>query len=145
MAPPGSPRSPAAPTGTLALADGLRDGGVEVRRTFDTVTVRVPEQADDVLREAVARGVNLRRVDDDTLSMSTDETTTGEDLLAVWGAFGVAGGEPVPADGEPRWWDGATLTSDYLTHPVFSSHRSETAMLRYLRRPPTATSRSIGA
>ena len=119
-----------------ALAQGLRQGGVEVlnRAFFDTVTVRVPGQADDVLREAVARGVNLHRVDDDTVSISTDETTTGEDLLAVWGAFGVAGGEAVPADGEPRWWGGATRTSDYLTHPVFSSHRSETAMLRYLRR-----------
>jgi glycine dehydrogenase len=119
-----------------ALAEGLRRGGVEVLNGafFDTVTVRVPGQADDVLREAVARGVNLYRVDDDTVSISTDETTTGEDLLAVWGAFGVAGGEPVPAEGEPQWWDGATRTSDYLTHPVFSSHRSETAMLRYLRR-----------
>ena len=119
-----------------ALADGLRDGGVDVLTDafFDTVTVRVPGQADDVLREAVARGVNLRRIDDDTLSMSTDETTTGEDLLAVWGAFGVAGGEPAPSDADPAWWDGAVRTSDYLTHPVFSTHHSETAMLRYLRR-----------
>jgi glycine dehydrogenase len=119
-----------------ALADGLRDGGVEVLTGmfFDTLTVRVPGQADDVLREAAARGVNLRRVDDDTISMTTDETTSGEDLLAVWGAFGVAGGAPVPADEEPAWWDGATRTSDYLTHPVFHTHHSETAMLRYLRR-----------
>ena len=119
-----------------ALAEGLRQGGVEVLNGafFDTVTVRVPGQADDVLREAVARGVNLHRVDDDTVSISTDETTTGEDLLAVWGAFGVAGGEPIAAHGDPQWWDGATRTSDYLTHPVFASHRSETAMLRYLRR-----------
>ncbi len=119
-----------------ALADGLRDGGVDVLTDafFDTVTVRVPDQADDVLREAVARGVNLRRIDDDTLSMSTDETTTGEDLLAVWGAFGVAGGVPAPSEADPAWWDGAVRTSDYLTHPVFSTHHSETAMLRYLRR-----------
>ena len=119
-----------------ALADGLREGGVQVLTGafFDTITVRVPGQADDVLREALARGVNLRRVDADTVSLSTDETTIGEDLLAVWGAFGVAGGEPAPAQGEPRWWDGAARTSDYLTHPVFSAYRSETAMLRYLRR-----------
>jgi len=118
------------------LAAGLRDGGVEVvtRAFFDTVTVRTPGQADDIVREAVARGVNLRRVDDDTLSISTDETTTGEDLLAVWGAFGVAGGEPLPDESAPSWWAGATRTSDYLTHPVFHTHHSETAMLRYLRR-----------
>ncbi len=119
----------------VALADGLRDGGVEVvtRSFFDTVTVRVPGRADDVLREAVARGVNLLRVDDDTMSISTDETTTGEDLLAVWAAFGVTGGEPDPTTGA-SWWDGAHRTSGYLAHPVFHAHHSETAMLRYLRR-----------
>ncbi len=119
-----------------ALAAGLQHGGVDVvtGAFFDTVTVRAPGQADDIIGEAVARGVNLRRIDDDTLSMSTDETTTGEDLLAVWGAFGVAGGEPAPDESEPDWWQGATRTSDYLTHPVFHAHHSETAMLRYLRR-----------
>ncbi|MEO8828629.1 aminomethyl-transferring glycine dehydrogenase [Lapillicoccus sp.] len=119
------------------LADGLRAGGVEVvtRSFFDTVTVHVPGRADDVLREAVARGVNLFRVDDDTVSISTDETTTGEDLLAVWAAFGVTGGEPEPAaGGGAEWWDGAHRTSGYLGHPVFHAHHSETAMLRYLRR-----------
>ncbi len=119
-----------------SLAEGLRGGGVDVvtQAFFDTVTVRVPGQADDVLGEAAARGVNLHRVDEDTLSISTDETTTGEDLLAVWAAFGVAGGEPDPDEGDSTWWDGASRTSDYLTHPVFHTHHSETAMLRYLRR-----------
>ncbi len=119
-----------------ALADGLAEAGVEVtsRSFFDTVSVRVPGQADDIVHEAASRGVNLRRVDADTVSMSTDETTTGEDLAAVWGAFGVTGPAPVPASGEPVWGSEVARTSAFLTHPVFHAHHSETAMLRYLRR-----------
>ncbi|MEO9152187.1 MAG: aminomethyl-transferring glycine dehydrogenase subunit GcvPB, partial [Lapillicoccus sp.] len=101
---------------------------------FDTVTVRATGRADQILAEAASRGVNLRRVDADTLSLSLDETTTAEDVVAVWGAFGVPGPEPVPASGEPAWPAALARTTDFLTHPVFHSHRSETAMLRYLRR-----------
>ena len=118
------------------LADGLSAGGVDVvtRTYFDTVTVRVPGLAGTVLHEAASRGVNLFQLDDDTLSISVDETTTGDDLREVWGAFGVTGPEPEPATGDPVWGSEFARTSDYLTHPVFHSHRSETQMLRYLRR-----------
>ena len=118
------------------LADGLRAGGVDVVTTtfFDTVTVTVPGQAGTVRDEAASRGVNLFQVDDDTLSISVDETTTGDDLREVWGAFGVTGPEPERATGDPVWGSEFARTSDYLTHPVFHSHRSETQMLRYLRR-----------
>ncbi len=68
------------------------------------------------------------------MSISTDETTTGDDLLAVWGAFGVAGvGRRQPRATRPGG-TAQSAPSDYLTHPVFPSHHSETAMLRYLRR-----------
>ena len=119
-----------------ALAEGLRYGGVEVTTPsyFDTVSARVPGRAVDVVREAASRGVNLHLVDDDTVSMSTDETTTGDELHAVWSAFGVTGGAAEPLAGEPVWASDLHRTSDYLTHPVFHAHRSETAMLRYLRR-----------
>jgi glycine dehydrogenase len=118
------------------LADGLREGGVDVASEvyFDTLTVRVPGQAESIVHEAASRGVNLRRVDDDTVSLSVDETTTGDDVTFVWGAFGVAGPDPEPATGSPAWGEALTRTSGYLSHPVFHSHRSETAMLRYLRR-----------
>jgi glycine cleavage system P protein (glycine dehydrogenase) len=118
-----------------ALAEGLRAEGVEVltHSYFDTLTVSVPGRADEVVREAANRGVNLWRVDDDRVSVSTDETTEFVDLEAVWAAFGVTGLDAVEV-GAPEWPESLVRTSDYLTHPVFRTHHSETSMLRYLRR-----------
>ncbi|GAA1272462.1 aminomethyl-transferring glycine dehydrogenase [Kitasatospora nipponensis] len=117
-----------------ALAEGLRGGGVELAHAsfFDTVTARVPGRAAAVVALAREGGVNLHQVDADTVSISCDETTTREHLATVWAAFGVVGAEVAEAaDTLPA----ALLREDaYLTHPVFHSHRSETAMLRYLRR-----------
>ncbi|HEX5967895.1 MAG TPA: aminomethyl-transferring glycine dehydrogenase, partial [Intrasporangium sp.] len=118
-----------------ALAEGLRAEGVEVltHSYFDTVTVSVPGRADEVVREAANRGVNLWRVDDDRVSVSTDETTEFVDLEAVWAAFGVTGLDAVEVEA-PEWPEAFVRTSDYLAHPVFRTHHSETSMLRYLRR-----------
>ena len=117
------------------LAEGLAEAGVEVTTShfFDTITARVPGRADEVVAEAASRGVNIWRVDADRVSVSTDETTDLHDLEAVWAAFGVTGRQEVPLV-DPHWPSELVRTSDYLTHPVFSSHHSETSMLRYLRR-----------
>jgi len=119
-----------------ALAQGLRDGGIEVetQHFFDTITVRVPGRAAEVIAEAAARGVNLWQVDVDHVSVSTDETTGLNDLSAVWAAFGVAGLPAVAAVNTLTWPLPLIRESGYLTHPVFHSHHSETAMLRYLRK-----------
>ncbi|MEU7780928.1 aminomethyl-transferring glycine dehydrogenase [Micromonospora parva] len=115
------------------LAAGLRAGGVEVADVafFDTVTARVPGRAAEVVAAAAERGVNLRLVDADQVGMSCDETTTDAHLQAVWAAFGVAAFDGAVDTAVPA---GLTRTTDFLTHPVFRSHHSETAMLRYLRR-----------
>ncbi|MEV4819741.1 aminomethyl-transferring glycine dehydrogenase [Micromonospora tulbaghiae] len=115
------------------LAAGLRAGGVEVADVafFDTVTAIVPGRAADVVAAAAARNVNLRLVDADRVGVSCDETTTPAHLAAVWAAFGVDGFDGDADAGLP---DGLARTSEFLTHPVFHSHHSETAMLRYLRR-----------
>ncbi|WFE40393.1 aminomethyl-transferring glycine dehydrogenase [Micromonospora sp. WMMD998] len=116
------------------LAAGLRAGGVEVADVafFDTLTATVPgRRAAQVVAAAAARGVNLRLVDADRVGVSCDETTTGAHVAAVWAAFGVDG---VDGDVDAALPDGLARTSDFLTHPVFRSHHSETAMLRYLRR-----------
>ncbi|MFD5566132.1 aminomethyl-transferring glycine dehydrogenase [Kitasatospora griseola] len=116
-----------------ALAAGLRAGGVELAHDafFDTVTAVVPGRADEVVAAALAGGVNVYRVDADQVSVSCDETTTREHLAAVFAAFGISAEIAEDADALPA----ALLREDeYLTHPVFHSHRSETAMLRYLRR-----------
>ncbi|MGZ4721987.1 aminomethyl-transferring glycine dehydrogenase [Oryzihumus sp.] len=118
-----------------ALVEGLRAGGVDVATThfFDTVTVVVPGRAAEVVAEAAARGVNLWQVDSDRVSVSTDETTDRAALQAVWAAFGVTGLTEV-RDAEPSWPAALVRETAYLTHPVFHTHHSETAMLRYLRR-----------
>ncbi|HKG50819.1 MAG TPA: aminomethyl-transferring glycine dehydrogenase [Actinomycetales bacterium] len=120
----------------VALADALDaldDVEVVHRAFFDTLLVRVPGRATNVVTAAAEAGVNLWRVDDDHVSLSCDETTTPELLGVVVGAFGGPGGAvaEAAADALPQ---ALARTSDFLTHPVFSSHRSETAMMRYLRR-----------
>jgi glycine dehydrogenase len=112
------------------LAAGLRAGGVTTEHAafFDTVTAVVPGRAAEVVAAAARRGVNLRLVDADRVGASCDETTTVEHVATVWSAFGVSGVDSAAEALVLR------RTSPYLTHPVFHSHRSETAMLRYLRR-----------
>jgi len=96
---------------------------------FDTVTVRVPGRAAEIVAAAAAEGIDLRLVDADHVSVSTDETTTDAHVAAVRKAFGAekaTAKEVIPQQ--------LKRTSDFLTHPVFSTHHSETGMLRYLRR-----------
>ncbi|KNX37124.1 aminomethyl-transferring glycine dehydrogenase [Luteipulveratus halotolerans] len=117
----------------VGLADSLHSAGVETtaEHFFDTLTAVVPGRADAVVEAALEHGVNIWRVDADHVSLSVDETTTADDLHRVAAAFGV--NTPVPGDGEPTWPTELRRTDEFLTHPVFHSHRSETAMLRYLR------------
>jgi glycine dehydrogenase len=119
------------------LAAGLANGGVEVVHGsyFDTLTVRVQGRAADVVAAARENGVNLRLVDADHVSIACDETTTRAQLRAVWAAFGVEGViEALDAATEDGLPNALLRTDEYLAHPVFHQHRSETAMLRYLRR-----------
>ncbi|ATE56413.1 aminomethyl-transferring glycine dehydrogenase [Actinosynnema pretiosum] len=119
------------------LAAGLCEGGVDVvhGEFFDTVRASVPGRADEVVAAARELGVNLWRVDADTVSIACDETTTRAHLALVWRAFGVAVADVDALDSDTADGIPADLrrTTDYLTHPVFHSHRSETALLRYLR------------
>ncbi len=119
-----------------ALAEGLRAGGIEVEteQFFDTITVRVEGRAAEIISEAAARGVNLWQVDADHVAVSTDETTQLDDLSAVWAAFGVPGLTAIAAVETLTWPSALIRTSEFLTHPVFHRHHSETAMMRYLRK-----------
>jgi glycine dehydrogenase len=119
------------------LAAGLRAGGVEVLHAefFDTVTARVPGRATAVVNAARALGVLLRQVDDDHVGISCDETTTQVHLDVVLNAFGIdASGIDAPGPVGSAVPENLRRTSEYLTNPVFTTHHSETAMLRYLRR-----------
>jgi glycine dehydrogenase len=119
------------------LAAGLKAGGVEIVNDawFDTLTARVEGRAAEVVAAAREGGVNLRLVDADHVSAACDETTGRAQLEAVWAAFGVEGDvEALDADAADGLPGDLLRTDTYLTHPVFHQHRSETAMLRYLRR-----------
>ncbi len=120
----------------VALATGLRDGGVEVVHDafFDTVLARVPGRAGDVVAAAREAGVHVRLVDEDHVGLSTSEVTGPDVLDAVLGAFGVEAGPTADVAVAEALPDGLRRTTDYLTHEVFNTHRSETSMLRYLRR-----------
>ena len=93
---------------------------------FDTVHI-VVDNADAIHAKAEAMGINFRKVSSTELRISFDEQTTEElfvKVLAILGAKDVAG-EKIPAK--------FLRTSKYLTHPVFNTNHSETAMMRYLR------------
>jgi glycine dehydrogenase len=109
---------------------------------LDTITVRTPGRADELITAAAAAGVDLGTVDADHLRIACDETTTHEHLVRVLTAFGVS--DPAGALAEaaaglvgelsPALPAAVPRQGAFLTHPVFHRHRTETSMLRFLRR-----------
>ncbi len=122
----------------VALADALRAGDVEVVHDafFDTVLARVPGRAGEVVAAAREAGVHVRHVDADHVGLSTSEVTDAGVLARVLGAFGIATSAEDLADAAVETVLPVDLRREtpFLTHEVFNSHRSETSMLRYLRR-----------
>jgi glycine dehydrogenase len=121
----------------VLLDAALRDAGIELANEafFDTLTAVVPGRADEVVAAALAAGINLRRVDADQVGVACDETTTRAHVEAVLGAFGVTEADLDALDASASDAIPTSLARDdvFLTHPVFHQHRSETALLRYLR------------
>ncbi len=117
------------------LAAGLRESraGVETTAFFDTLTVSVPGRAARVVAAAADRGINIRQVDADRVSIACDETTTLDHIRAVWDALGAGEVDEERLKVEGALPPALRRGTEYLTHPVFHAHRSETAMLRYLR------------
>src|SRR5690606_5726826 len=104
---------------------------------FDTVVAKVPGRAAEVVAAARREGINLRQIDADSVGISCAETTTRQHLAAVWRAFGI--GDAVDVDELDAQTPDAlpaelARTSEYLTHPIFNTHHSETSLLRYLRQ-----------
>ncbi|WP_245187723.1 aminomethyl-transferring glycine dehydrogenase [Frigoribacterium sp. PvP121] len=117
----------------LAAAITASDLELERDTFFDTLQVFVPGRAREVVASAHERGYLLWAVDDDCVRFSFDETTTRDDVAVVADVLGVA---LPPVDAAARVEvlpESALRTSDYLTHPVFRTHRSETSMMRYLK------------
>ncbi|MCE2726116.1 MAG: aminomethyl-transferring glycine dehydrogenase [Planctomycetaceae bacterium] len=125
---------------TAILAEGLKRLGVRVRNThaFDTVSLDTGDRTAALAARAREQGMNLRTLDPHTLAITLDETTTRDDLTRLWCVFAPAGqavpdGAAFDRGAEPLIPPALRRTSDFLLHPVFNSHHSETAMLRYIR------------
>ncbi len=118
-------------------AAGLAELGFETanKSWFDTLTIRAPGGAKALHGRARAAGFNFREIDDDTLGLSFDETTTRADIEAIWKVFGGAPSlDAIDATVKEGFPAALRRRSDFLTHPVFNSYHSETEMLRYLKR-----------
>jgi len=128
---------------TAVLAEGLRQMGVAVRSrsAFDTLSIDTGAATARLAAAAEAAGMNLRRFrewGDTMLGIALDETTTREDITALWRVFQPAGAALPSFEAFERGIDSlipAELrrSSAYLTHPVFNCHHAETEMLRYIR------------
>lgn len=124
---------------TAMLRDWLVDAGSDVVHDsfFDTIQVRVPGRAAEYAEQAHhGFGILLHAADADTVGISVDETTTVGELHQVAQVFGGARERAFGffGSGSQGGLPGELLRQDeYLTHPVFHAHRSETAMMRYLK------------
>jgi glycine dehydrogenase len=125
-------------TRTTLLAGFLRETGAEVvqEHYFDTLEVRVPGRARAVAARAAELDLLIWVADDDTVRVSTDETTEYSHLYRLAVAFGGPEERQFGAFDQGPTSVPASLrrASDYMTHPVFHTHRSETSMMRYLKR-----------
>ncbi|MDE1979553.1 MAG: aminomethyl-transferring glycine dehydrogenase, partial [Betaproteobacteria bacterium] len=125
---------------TVLLAQGLEQVGLPVLNAqfFDTLTVHTGARTEEVHAAALKRGINFRRIGAQHVAVSLDETVTRGDLADILACFGVTQNEALFAAAEkgvaPRWPQQLARVSAFLTHPVFHRYRSETEMLRYLRR-----------
>ena len=122
---------------TCRLAQSLEQLGYGLRHEdfFDTLRLDLGKRGSgEFLRRAAQRNCNLRVLGPDSIGISLDETTTPEDLETLLAIFSenralLPGSIPACRDSKIE-----NRTSEFLTHPVFNTHHSETEMLRYLRR-----------
>jgi glycine dehydrogenase len=121
---------------TSVLAAGLRKLGFapNAKVFFDTITVDAGGKRDEIVARALSERINLR-IGDTTLGIALDETTTAADVEAVWRAFGgQLGYADIDAGARDTLPAELKRASAFLTHPVFHAHRSETELLRYMRK-----------
>ena len=126
---------------TAILTRGMQQLGAPVREqaTFDTVSLKTDGATKTIAARAVSMGANLRIYFESWLCISLDETTTRADIELLWKIF-AKDGQATPSfdtfEGgvEPLIPPALRRSTAFLTHPVFNTHHSETAMLRYLRQ-----------
>ena len=119
--------------GAQQLSQSLTNGAVKVlsKDFFDTLMVSVSDSG-VIAKKAREAGFNLRVIDGQTIGISLDETTTQADLQAVCAVFGVTL-LPQVGNAGMSFPDSLHRKSAFLSHPIFNTNHSETAMMRYLR------------
>lgn len=125
---------------TKILAAGLKKLGLPVahQHFFDTVSVKTDvTKAAEIVTRAEQKGLNFRTIESFGFGISCDETTELEDIAAILDAVkGSASGlslEALALEATAAIPAALERKSEYLTHPVFNSHHSESEMLRYIR------------
>jgi glycine dehydrogenase len=127
---------------TAALAEGIRRLGLRIVHEdyFDTLRIDLGAgNAQDVMTRAVESRINLRRISDNEIGISLDETTSPADvtdLLKVLSGSSATDTsfDDLLAGSDPRYDERFRRTSTFLTHPVFNQYHSETELLRYIYR-----------
>ncbi len=119
------------------FAKNVEDGGfiLHSKNFFDTVTIKTKRKTEEIYKKAISKKVNLRKVDNETLSVAFDEAKRLDHVNLLLEIFGinkdVSKTSDITLDNLPK---NLLRSSEYLTHPVFNKYHSETEMMRYLKR-----------
>src|ERR1700726_1613814 len=127
---------------TSALAEGLRRSSYKFisDQFFDTIRIKPDEHfPNEILPWLDKQGLNVRRYSDGSLGVSLDEATTAEDVRHLLSAFMVpltpdCAVDVLATESQFRIGESFRRKSEFLTHPAFNTHRTETEMLRYWRK-----------
>jgi glycine cleavage system P protein (glycine dehydrogenase) len=127
---------------TIAFAEGLRRYGYKLTTDhfFDTVRIQADEHfPNEILPWLDKQGLNVRRYSDGSVGVSFDEATTVEDVRRLLSAFMVpltpdCAVDALAVSSKSSVNESSQRKSDFLTHPVFNTHETETEMLRYLKK-----------
>ncbi len=123
-----------------ALSHALQNLGYKQlnQNYFDTLVIDAGEDLQKIKSAALQAGINLRYIDQKTIGIASDETTTREDIQVLADVFSKAKNQKntsvtIETKHQAHWPQKLIRTSAYLQHPVFNTHHSETQMLRYIK------------
>ena len=120
---------------TIQLAKSLEEKGFKVRTKhfFDTIAIDSGENTDSLLEGASQKGINLRKINKNYIGISLDESVDEQVLKNILSVFSIKSVKE-PKEETSSIPKALLRTSKYLQHPVFNTYRTETEMLRYIKR-----------
>lgn len=124
---------------TTLLAEGLKANNIGIvnQSWFDTLTIYVGDRGQSVVELAATNEINIRLIDASHIGISIDETTSADDIVALWDL--IIGEHNLSidllAEQVVQNIPGNLMRTDgFLEHETFNSYHSETEMLRYIRK-----------